>query len=239
MTGTASYEQLNIPEAIKYPRGLSLSGPWSGAHGSHLTFVASEDFRQTAKVVPSPSSPAANDKALLRFEARQRRNAFVASLSQAECDDLEIALCELLEPLVRESAQFAIYSATGSEIGLARLAPHDPAYPAFASREAPMVFRSGHCAEDCPWGGVQPPHQAREVVPDLVFVPLLAVDHRGHRLGQGGGHYDCALPALRAVGTQIIGVGWAMQRIDGDLPDDPWDVPLDGFASPEGLEMFR
>jgi hypothetical protein len=23
------------------------------------------------------------------------------------------------------------------------------------------------------------------------------------------------------------------------IPDDPWDLPLDGFASPDGLVMFR
>ena len=32
-----------IPEAIHLPRGLSLPGPWSDAHGPHLTYRASED----------------------------------------------------------------------------------------------------------------------------------------------------------------------------------------------------
>src|SRR3546814_17723245 len=30
-----------IPEAIHHPRGLSLPGPWSDAHGPHLTLLAS------------------------------------------------------------------------------------------------------------------------------------------------------------------------------------------------------
>src|SRR3546814_11609397 len=33
-----------IPEAIHHPRGLSLPGPWSDAHGPHLTLLASEDL---------------------------------------------------------------------------------------------------------------------------------------------------------------------------------------------------
>src|SRR3546814_5001921 len=33
-----------IPEAIHHPRGLSLPGPWSDAHGTHLTVLASDDF---------------------------------------------------------------------------------------------------------------------------------------------------------------------------------------------------
>ncbi len=43
----------------------------------------------------------------------------------------------------------------------------------------------------------------------LVFVPALAVDHRGVRLGQGGGFYDRALEHLKTgppAGPQLVGV---------------------------------
>ena len=42
-----------------------------------------------------------------------------------------------------------------------------------------------------------------------------------------------------AQGAQLIGVGWAGAADRRRDPADPWDVPLDGFASPDGLEMFR
>jgi hypothetical protein len=29
-----------------------------------------------------------------------------------------------------------------------------------------------------------------------------------------------------------------MQRLTETIPADDWDVPLDGFSSPEGLELF-
>jgi hypothetical protein len=29
-----------------------------------------------------------------------------------------------------------------------------------------------------------------------------------------------------------------MQLLTEEIPADAWDVPLDGFASPEGLEFF-
>jgi hypothetical protein len=29
-----------------------------------------------------------------------------------------------------------------------------------------------------------------------------------------------------------------MQRLTETIPADDWDVPLDGFASPGGLELF-
>jgi 5-formyltetrahydrofolate cyclo-ligase len=30
-----------------------------------------------------------------------------------------------------------------------------------------------------------------------------------------------------------------VQKLDQLIPAEPWDVPLDGFASPEGVKMFR
>lgn len=188
---------------------------------------------------PSP------DKTDLRRAMRAARNAYVAGLTPDERTALEARLAEVLWPLAQAARCIAGYAARGSEIDPTTLlrqagnAMISSAYPAFATATSPMIFRSGQCAEDCPVGGVQPPHQAKEVEPDLVLVPLLAIDRDGHRLGQGGGHYDRALPALRAAGALLIGIGWTMQRRDAALPADPWDVPLDGFATPAGLEMFR
>ena len=42
-----------IPEAIHHPRGLSLPGPWSDAHGPHLTYRASEDNPATGHGGPA------------------------------------------------------------------------------------------------------------------------------------------------------------------------------------------
>ena len=70
-------------------------------------------------------------------------------------------------------------------------------------------------------------------------MPLVAIDGNGTRLGQGKGHYDRVLAKLREHGALLIGVGWEVQMLDELIPRRPWDVPLDGFASPAGLEMFR
>jgi 5-formyltetrahydrofolate cyclo-ligase len=194
-------------------------------------------------VVPSPSP--SMSKSELRKVMRSQRRSFVAALDPAERERLEGRLAEMIWPLVERARILAGYEPMGSEIS-----PKDTlwragnswittALPAFRSKESLMIFRSGQCAEDCPVGGVQPPHQAKEVIPDLVLVPLLAIDPAGHRLGQGGGHYDRVLPALRATGATLIGIGWELQRLDFPLPHDSWDVALDGFASPAGLEMFR
>jgi 5-formyltetrahydrofolate cyclo-ligase len=67
----------------------------------------------------------------------------------------------------------------------------------------------------------------------------VAIDRHGTRLGQGKGHYDRVLGRLREHGALLIGIGWEAQKLDATIPSDAWDIPLDGFASQEGMEMFR
>jgi 5-formyltetrahydrofolate cyclo-ligase len=85
---------------------------------------------------------------------------------------------------------------------------------------------------------MQPKLTAPVVDPDLILVPLIAIDGRGTRLGRGKGHYDRALARLRKSGARLIGVGWQIQRLADTIPADDWDIPLDAFASPEGVERF-
>lgn len=61
---------------------------------------------------------------------------------------------------------------------------------------------------------------------DLVLVPALAIDPDGFRLGQGGGFYDRALPQLRAWKHGIV---YQYERMEHDLPREPWDVPMDSW----------
>jgi 5-formyltetrahydrofolate cyclo-ligase len=61
---------------------------------------------------------------------------------------------------------------------------------------------------------------------DLVLVPALAIDPDGFRLGQGGGFYDRALPKLRAWKHGIV---YSYERMEHDLPREPWDIPMDSW----------
>ena len=240
-TGTARYEATKIPEAIKYPRGLSLSGPWSGAHGSHLTFVASEDFRQTATVVPSLPDLS---KDSLRSAAMDARKAFVRTLDDGHRALLEQKLAEHLTSLCAHASVVAGYAPFGTEISPmlameeARAVGRIVAFPAFSNPAKPFRFLAGDPREPGPFGMMQPTPRAPAVEPDLIFVPLVAVDGHGTRLGRGKGHYDRALLHLKKSGAKLIGVGWQMQRLETFIPKDPWDIPLHGLASPEGVEDF-
>jgi 5-formyltetrahydrofolate cyclo-ligase len=74
------------------------------------------------------------------------------------------------------------------------------------------------------------PRELRPATPgdwDVVIVPLLAFDRRGHRLGYGKGFYDRLLAT--SSGT-TIGVGFAAQEVDA-LPAEAHDIRLDWIVT--------
>jgi 5-formyltetrahydrofolate cyclo-ligase len=77
---------------------------------------------------------------------------------------------------------------------------------------------------------------------DLIFMPLVAVDARGARLGTGAGFYDRRLHRLRSVTAwrrpKLIGVAYDFQRV-ARLDAAPWDVPLDGLITERNIYWYR
>ena len=75
---------------------------------------------------------------------------------------------------------------------------------------------------------------------DVVFVPALAVDHSGRRLGRGGGSYDRALARLRATGSRalVLAVVHDGELLD-EVPAEAHDEPVDGVLTASGLALFH
>ena len=71
---------------------------------------------------------------------------------------------------------------------------------------------------------------------EVVIVPALRIDRSGYRLGQGGGYYDRALPALSAWS---IGLIHPDEISSEDLPREEWDQPLDAAATPDLVLRFK
>ena len=76
---------------------------------------------------------------------------------------------------------------------------------------------------------------------DLVLAPLVAFDDHGNRLGMGGGYYDQTFAYLASRShwrrPVIVGIAYQFQRVTA-LPSHPWDVPLHGVATEQGLTWF-
>ena len=185
------------------------------------------------------------DKLSLRRLARERRSAFVQSLDRDAKNTLELQLADVIDPLLENSRVTGGYCPMPVEISplpaLQRAESRGVtiSFPTFVDHGSDFRFHAGELDEEGPWGVFQPSIESPLVFPDLVLVPLVAIDRHGTRLGQGKGHYDRVLGGLREHGALLIGLGWQVQLLDETIPTDPWDVPLDGFASPDGLEMFR
>jgi 5-formyltetrahydrofolate cyclo-ligase len=72
---------------------------------------------------------------------------------------------------------------------------------------------------------------------DCIFVPGLAFDPRGHRLGRGGGYYDAALAALD-IGTPRIGLFFACQQAD-EVPRETHDQILTAITTEDGVMVVK
>jgi len=184
-------------------------------------------------------------KESLRRAALEARKAFVRTLDDAARTLLEERLAAHLTNICASARVVAGYSPMGSEISPllaieeARAVGAIVAFPAYRNPAKPFRFVAGDPLVPGPFGIMQPKPTAPTVEPDLVLVPLIAIDPHGTRLGRGKGHYDRVLGKLRRSGARLIGVGWPMQRLEDTVPADPWDVHLDAFASPDGLEWFH
>lgn len=128
----------------------------------------------------------------------------------------ELPLSHALPPLFRRG-QIVLLPVLGNA-GTLRFSPWLPGQELVANR----------------FGIPEPEHNpANEIDPralDLVLVPLLAFDRRGHRLGSGGGWYDRSFAFLQAqprpASTLLVGVGYADQEVPS-LDSEAHDVALD------------
>jgi 5-formyltetrahydrofolate cyclo-ligase len=101
---------------------------------------------------------------------------------------------------------------------------------------APLIFREWSFSTPLETGPLGIPHLSAgpEVIPRVLIVPLLAFDLRGYRLGQGGGHYDRTLAALRQNhAITAIGLAFDEQEV-AEVPLGPYDQPLDWILTPSG-----
>ncbi|KOS06819.1 5-formyltetrahydrofolate cyclo-ligase [Flavobacterium akiainvivens] len=71
---------------------------------------------------------------------------------------------------------------------------------------------------------------------DVVFVPLLAFDIKGHRVGYGKGFYDRFLNECR---PDVIRVGLSFfEAAEGEIPHNDTDIALDFCVTPERVYAF-
>ncbi|NMO95740.1 5-formyltetrahydrofolate cyclo-ligase [Paenibacillus lemnae] len=84
---------------------------------------------------------------------------------------------------------------------------------------------------------------AFQEIPEVIWVPGLAFDVQGGRLGYGGGYYDTLCSRLRALTMEggkrplWMGIGCSPQLME-NVPMDDHDLRLDGLVTDMGLIKF-
>ena len=190
------------------------------------------------------SIPAPDDKLALRRAIRRAR----LSLSHLARRRAEEKIARLAARFVRRGKRIGAYLASGSELDIESLMSRalrrgaDVYLPVIPERGRRLWFsRLG--PEDRWYRHPRYPitEYAGPVLRaerlDVLFVPLLAVDNAGFRLGQGGGFYDATLHAAGRHRPLLVGVAFDCQRV-ARVPREAWDIRLDWLVTEAGVFRF-
>jgi 5-formyltetrahydrofolate cyclo-ligase len=177
-------------------------------------------------------------KSELRVTARRKRQALVndvfALTIAPYAEDLALAPGSIVGGYhaLPEEADPALLLARLVETGCT------VAFPRVTGKDQPLEFHhvpDGEVLEPGSFGIPEPLGIWPRAMPDLLLVPLLAFDAKGHRLGTGGGFYDRTLAILK---VRTVGIAYAGQEISS-IPFEAHDRTLDMVLTEQGIRRFR
>ena len=190
------------------------------------------------------------EKKQFRSLLRQKRN----DLSLQQRDKLSRVICEktIALSLFQESRRIAFYLAHDGEVDIKNLLSEalirkKACYlPTLQANQDYLDFRPYH-AEDLLAKnrfGIEEPSFTQEksiavTTLDLMFLPLIAFDKKGNRLGRGAGCYDQTLASLQhsEKNPLLIGVAYEFQKVE-KLPAEIWDIPLNLAVTEQKVYYF-
>ena len=114
--------------------------------------------------------------------------------------------------------------------------------PVIFNKDNHLIFRKFNKNEKLNEGfmKIKEPSKNNEIlVPELLFVPCLAFDIFGYRLGYGGGYYDKTFSNLKKNKRKFISVGYAFddQKVN-QVPKDKFDIKLDYVITEKKIYTF-
>jgi 5-formyltetrahydrofolate cyclo-ligase len=183
---------------------------------------------------------------LSKPELRKNARIHRAELSRALPDFAE-RLAAFADALALPAAALAFYWPVRDEADPRLLAEalaargHALALPRIVAKDKPLAFHHWTPRDSTlvnAFGITEPLKEAPPITPVIVFVPLLAFDRAGYRLGYGAGYYDRTLEALAEQGgAYAVGVAYAGQEVS-ELPRQPHDRRLDAIVTENGVRRF-
>lgn len=193
----------------------------------------------------------------LRSEIRQRRNSLTLAQQKVASIQLLTQVNKLFDGMTTAPHRVALYLTNDGEIDtgplieqlkerefdllLPVLHPFTKGVLNFQSVDHTTVWYNNKYRIQ------EPKPDASRIGPintiDVIFMPLVAFDSAGNRLGMGGGYYDRTLAQL--ANNQrcqhrplLIGLAHDCQEVT-QLPVEPWDIPIDAIVTPTRLINYK
>jgi 5-formyltetrahydrofolate cyclo-ligase len=181
----------------------------------------------------------------VKTELRKRMRGLRTALPQGACTERSARIAERLASLdtLASARRVCLFWPIEDrhEVDLRRLDARlrergtRVAYPGIDPDSGAMSFRfvaDPDAMNEQGFGFREPTPSDPEAAPDeldVIVVPALAVDPRGHRIGYGAGYYDRALPAF-APPAVTVAVAFDFQLI-AEVPESALDVPVDWIVT--------
>ena len=86
------------------------------------------------------------------------------------------------------------------------------------------------------FGILEPKNTNKEIIPDLIIVPLVAFDDKLNRIGYGKGYYDRILKKIKKIKnkTVFLGIAYSFQKCK-NIPTNKHDYKLDYIFTEQGI----
>ncbi len=189
----------------------------------------------------------AGEKARLRRELLARRRRVVPEVAAAA--GREMAAHAAAAPEFAAARCIALYAALSDEIATAplfeaaRRRGKHVLFPRMVATGRRLEFAPAARFEDLrpgPWGVPEPAPEAPAEplgVDALVFVPGVAFDRVGNRLGRGQGFYDRTFPPGGPGQPLLFGLAFHFQLLEA-VPQAQDDRPMDAVVTERGIHRM-
>ena len=115
--------------------------------------------------------------------------------------------------------------------------------PVIEKKNSHLIFKQFKSEENFVKGHMnisEPQNNNKILNPELIFVPCLAFDNKGNRLGYGGGYYDRTFAYLNKINHRFISVAYAYEEQKLDyIPIDKFDFKVDYVITEKNLYSFQ
>lgn len=174
------------------------------------------------------------DKKELRHQLREKLAAFPKT--EAALFDTQIISSFLTTQVFMPHTNIACYMPLKGEVGVMPILQaltdkgHQVCLPAVVGRDLPMVFLQYKIGDKLlrgKMGALEPEMDTRQIIPDVLVIPMMGFNRKKYRLGYGSGYYDRTLEELRRLkSVHTIGLAYSFQEV-AELEGEAHDVPLD------------